>query len=213
MKFRIGRDNNNDWVLNDATVSGIHACIVIEKSHYTIVDLGSTNGTFVNELPVRKKQFSINDEIRLGDLHLKKEELNTRIKEFMLSNKTDFAKEFHALKEVYKKYDRKKNQIQQNEKNKQLILRLIIMLVLLGIAYWIADGKIAYFIIISLVSSVIANLLIKNKPGHDKIEDVYFEFADQIKCPKCKTELINQSWRYWKRQGGCPNKKCDAKWN
>jgi predicted component of type VI protein secretion system len=44
----IGRDINNDIVINDSEVSRKHARVVLQGGGYVLEDLGSTNGTFVN---------------------------------------------------------------------------------------------------------------------------------------------------------------------
>jgi aspartyl protease family protein len=44
----IGRDTNNDVVISDAKASRHHLQIIQDKTNYRIVDLGSKNGTFVN---------------------------------------------------------------------------------------------------------------------------------------------------------------------
>jgi len=44
----IGRDINNDIVINDAEVSRKHARLMMQAGGYVLEDLGSTNGTFVN---------------------------------------------------------------------------------------------------------------------------------------------------------------------
>ena len=48
--FRIGRNVDNDLVVNEATVSGFHAEIISENDTYYIRDL-STNGTYLNDDP------------------------------------------------------------------------------------------------------------------------------------------------------------------
>ncbi len=44
----IGRDLNNEVVINDAEVSRRHARLYTQGNGYVLEDLGSTNGTFVN---------------------------------------------------------------------------------------------------------------------------------------------------------------------
>lgn len=44
----IGRDISNDIVINDAEISRKHAHLYLGPAGYTLEDLGSTNGTFVN---------------------------------------------------------------------------------------------------------------------------------------------------------------------
>ena len=44
----LGRDVNNDIVVNDAEVSRKHARFILQAGGYVLEDLGSTNGTFVN---------------------------------------------------------------------------------------------------------------------------------------------------------------------
>ncbi|MGN0401596.1 MAG: DUF6382 domain-containing protein [Acetatifactor sp.] len=62
-----------DAVLEDASVSRLHARIVREKDKYYIEDLNSTNGTFKNGLqlqPYEKRELDEGDEIRLGRVAL-----------------------------------------------------------------------------------------------------------------------------------------------
>lgn len=47
-EMTIGRDINNDIVINDAEVSRHHARLIAQAGGYVIEDTGSTNGTFVN---------------------------------------------------------------------------------------------------------------------------------------------------------------------
>ncbi len=64
----IGRENANDLVLKDPEMSRRHARITYQGGRYYIEDLGSTNGTFLNDQPVRS-QLPLNhgDIIRLGE--------------------------------------------------------------------------------------------------------------------------------------------------
>jgi EAL domain-containing protein (putative c-di-GMP-specific phosphodiesterase class I) len=53
--FRLGRDVAADLVIYCARVSKAHAEIVLEEGDLCIVDLGSTNGTFVNGSRIRHR--------------------------------------------------------------------------------------------------------------------------------------------------------------
>jgi predicted component of type VI protein secretion system len=44
----IGRDINNDIVINDSEISRKHARLILQAGGYVLEDLGSTNGSFVN---------------------------------------------------------------------------------------------------------------------------------------------------------------------
>ncbi|MCW5876385.1 MAG: FHA domain-containing protein [Anaerolineales bacterium] len=65
----LGRDPNADILLEDTEVSRRHARLIAQSGGFAIEDLGSTNGTFVNEQPVRTVlPLREGDTIRLGGL-------------------------------------------------------------------------------------------------------------------------------------------------
>lgn len=67
VRVTIGRTSNNDIVLNEPVVSGEHAAISQEGGVVTLVDLDSTNGTYINDrLLVEKKPLKHNDVISIG---------------------------------------------------------------------------------------------------------------------------------------------------
>jgi len=65
---KIGRDSANHVAIEDAKASREHAKIRFADGTYSIVDLGSSNGTFVNDQQV-SGQIPLNegDQIRIGD--------------------------------------------------------------------------------------------------------------------------------------------------
>lgn len=67
----IGRKPDNDFQLEDATVSGHHAKIVTYFQSSYIEDLGSTNGTFVNGHRVRMHTLHGGDTISIGKFELR----------------------------------------------------------------------------------------------------------------------------------------------
>ncbi|GAB1723593.1 MAG: FHA domain-containing protein [Nitrospira sp. CR1.1] len=64
--FTIGRTHDNDLCLEDPAVSAHHARIVNIQDVLFLEDLKSTNGSFVNEQPIDRRQLQDADGIRLG---------------------------------------------------------------------------------------------------------------------------------------------------
>jgi len=63
----IGRDETNVIVMARDSVSRRHARVLDRDHAKVIVDLQSTNGTFVNEVPVKEAELHNGDLIRIGD--------------------------------------------------------------------------------------------------------------------------------------------------
>lgn len=72
----IGRHEDCDVVLPDASISGHHCTVSLEKNCITINDLGTTNGTFVNETLVSTGILQLGDHLMLGSVLL---QLNLRL--------------------------------------------------------------------------------------------------------------------------------------
>jgi hypothetical protein len=68
----IGRSPDCDVFLDDVTVSRKHAELLQENGRFTIKDLGSLNGTFVNRKRIEAAETEIedDDEIQIGKYRL-----------------------------------------------------------------------------------------------------------------------------------------------
>jgi len=62
----IGRSPECDVFLDDVTVSRRHAELVREGNVFTIRDLGSLNGTFVNKRRIESSALEDDDEVQIG---------------------------------------------------------------------------------------------------------------------------------------------------
>ncbi len=62
----VGRRSDSDIVLTDPYVSRRHARLVRQERGYTVIDLNSTHGTFVNGKRVQKRVLEAGDKIRMG---------------------------------------------------------------------------------------------------------------------------------------------------
>ncbi|MEZ5079350.1 MAG: FHA domain-containing protein [Thermoleophilia bacterium] len=71
----IGRSRSNELHLEDSFVSHMHARILRRGAFYYVEDLGSTNGTFLNDKPVEDgTPVRVRDTLRLGETVLRYEE-------------------------------------------------------------------------------------------------------------------------------------------
>ena len=66
----IGRSPECDVFLDDVTVSRRHAELVRDGETFTITDLGSLNGTFVNRKRIESAELDDGDELQIGKYRL-----------------------------------------------------------------------------------------------------------------------------------------------
>jgi pSer/pThr/pTyr-binding forkhead associated (FHA) protein len=66
----IGRSPDCDIFLDDVTVSRKHAELLVEDARFTIKDLGSLNGTYVNRRRIESSPLSDGDELQIGKYRL-----------------------------------------------------------------------------------------------------------------------------------------------
>lgn len=68
----IGRDVNSAIVLDDPFASSLHATLTFRGRSWYVEDMGSTNGTFVNGVPVdRLTPMGFGDELQIGEIRLR----------------------------------------------------------------------------------------------------------------------------------------------
>ena len=71
LKTRIGRERDNDLTLTDPRVSRYHTSIELVEGEWVIQDMGSANGTLVNDQLISGPHaLSPNDRITVGDTEL-----------------------------------------------------------------------------------------------------------------------------------------------
>ena len=68
----VGKAPHNKLVINEATVSSTHAIVLVRDGGYSVVDLGSSNGTFVNGNRLGSEAYTLQhgDKIQLGNVLL-----------------------------------------------------------------------------------------------------------------------------------------------
>jgi pSer/pThr/pTyr-binding forkhead associated (FHA) protein len=66
----VGRAPRADFFVDAALVSRLHCQLTATESAVEVVDLKSTNGTFVNNKRVQKAHLSTGDRLRVGRVEL-----------------------------------------------------------------------------------------------------------------------------------------------
>lgn len=71
-EIEIGKAPHNKLIVNDPTVSSTHAIVLVRDGGYSIVDLGSSNGTFINDNRQGGEAYTLQhgDKIQLGNVML-----------------------------------------------------------------------------------------------------------------------------------------------
>jgi predicted component of type VI protein secretion system len=70
-RFGIGRKAHNEMQIDDSSVSKEHAAILTVGNDQILEDLGSTNGTLVNGVVIKKHILQNNDVIEIGRYQLR----------------------------------------------------------------------------------------------------------------------------------------------
>ncbi len=66
----VGRAPRADFILDVALVSRLHCRLTAADDQLEVVDLESTNGTFVNDKRVDKAKLATGDRLRIGRVEL-----------------------------------------------------------------------------------------------------------------------------------------------
>jgi pSer/pThr/pTyr-binding forkhead associated (FHA) protein len=66
----VGRAPRADFILDAALVSRLHCRLEAGSDGLVVVDLGSTNGTFVNDRRIERARLTSGDRLRIGRVEL-----------------------------------------------------------------------------------------------------------------------------------------------
>lgn len=72
----IGRAAGAEFIVDAALVSRVHCRLTAAEHSVEVVDLSSTNGTYVNDVRVETSQLKSGDRLRVGRVELKVERQN-----------------------------------------------------------------------------------------------------------------------------------------
>lgn len=214
MIIRIGKNIDNDFVVNDAHVSRYHARLIREENGCLILeDLGSTNGTYVNGNQIVKKRISPTDIVRLGDHYT----LNIPD---VLKFDNDYSEEFSRLKDVYNKYVAQKVKIQSSNQFKTRLFQALPFALpgVIGVCIGFLGKGSPTFLAVSLFVAICAptvGIYLGAKQSAkipQQLQDLSNQFKIDYVCPKCGTFLGEIPWESLANRKQCPVSSCKAKW-
>jgi len=209
----IGRDPSNTIVVKHQSVSRFHSRLELKEQKFILYDLDSKNGTFINDIRIKKGIIEKSDKLVLGGYATKAENVLVKATSFIHINKVDYSNEFPALLSSFQEYQNKLEKI-----TKRPIAPLMIRLVLgiLGIAIILTfsdlNHNIRYALILSIgILSMGSTYFLPGKVKQtEQVDLLRLEYEKILLCPKCKGSLMNRTYIYWKNATECHRKNCDA---
>jgi hypothetical protein len=72
---KLGRNPTNDFRISDPSISSFHAELVVNGEEIRVRDLGSTNGTFIDDQKIEEGIMHQHSILRLGNVRLQLEEV------------------------------------------------------------------------------------------------------------------------------------------
>lgn len=214
MNVKIGKASDNQFVINDPQVSRHHALLTEEENGDLILeDMGSTNGTFVNNVQIVKKKVLPGDKVTFGTQY------TVQVVDILKSD-NDYSEEFARLKKVYDVYIAEKIRIQSSNQFKTRLFQSLPFAVIgvggIVISFLGHTNKMLF--IFSFILAVCAPTLgiYFGARQAAKIPAQLQNLANQFKidyvCPKCGTFLGEIPWESLGNKKQCPISSCKAKW-
>ena len=214
MKVKIGKAADNKLVIDDPQVSRYHALLTREDNGDLLLeDLGSTNGTFVNDNQIIKKKVLAEDKVAFGTnytIHVSD----------ILKCDNDYSEEFARLNDVYDIYIKEKIRIQSSNQFKTRLFQSLPFAVIgvLGIILGFMGHANKNLFIVSLVLAVCAPTIgiyfgarqAAKIPA--RLQNLANQFKIDYVCPKCGTFLGEVPWESLRNKKQCPISSCRSKW-
>src|SRR4051812_38341644 len=72
---KLGRNPTNDFRISDPSVSSFHAELAVEDDSIRVRDLGSTNGTYIDDKKIEEWILKPENILRLGNIRMRLDEV------------------------------------------------------------------------------------------------------------------------------------------
>lgn len=219
-KIKVGHASNpeNHVKINDSSVSRVHLEVSkIDNDTLRIVDLGSLNGTKIDDIEILVSTLKRNQTIKIGHQNYQGEEFFNRINKFFLDKRVHWLEEFAALETEFKKYEKKKAKVNQSLQNKMNVVRGVLAI---GIAsvFFIFGERMGIPTELRFITSIGGGILaggivpyvISKENASDQFVALKREYSKILVCPRCRKDLSNGTYKFWKDEKKC--NACDAIW-
>jgi FOG: FHA domain len=212
MIVNIGKAEENDLVIDNSSVSRNHARLYTDGSAgWILEDLNSTNGTFVNEIQILKKNITSSDRIRFGNS-------DTYSLNDLLHANNNYSEEFEKLKKIYQSYIEEKVKIQSSNQLKTRLFQSLPFALpgIIGVTIGFLGKGSPEMFGISLFITILAPTIgiYMGAKQASKVPLQLQILADNFKinyvCPKCGAFLGEIPWESLANKKQCPS--CKAKW-
>ncbi|MDY0103194.1 MAG: FHA domain-containing protein [Lentimicrobium sp.] len=198
----IGRSLENHLVIKNDKISSRHCSVKqLADGEYLISDLGSSNGTFINNQRIMQSSFFETDELRLASYPVKAKILLTLLASDNLKKGTEYEtiekqeliyEEFSRLQVVYEQYYRNKRLILKKNNLKSTGIRA-------GLSFIPVVGS-----ALGILSSTITGNV------QDHLSELEEEFKKSYICPGCFKFLGAEPFENLYKRGYCMI--CKTKW-
>ena len=193
-KYSIGRNPENTISIADQpSVSGTHAFLTrISENELLVEDNDSTNGTYVNGQMVYTCVLHPTDELRVGKVKIKAEQLFQKIARLENPNRNmgaerpqpkpqvvDVSDKFEQLKSVLDKYRQHKHELVALREG-TVVDKLLRVVIPVG----------------SIFKTNAVDFHIQQQKLDDWFQEVYV-------CPNCKNHFGNQKWDLIAKKKNC----------
>lgn len=213
-----GRENGR--IIPNKDISASHVQVThLGDGMFEIVDLGSTNGTYVNGYRINKATVSLQDTVRLSSnviLDLSKEfglEIKNDEGVATKTNPKDFTNEFLLLKKVYDDFQQQRKKILQTHRLLASLVRAGVMVVCIAPMFIWSD--IPLFKYGSTFGIILASFMNVGANIEEKLKDLEDSFLVRYVCPNSNCNLLLGRSVSWKVMHDNPGKcqKCGAIYN
>ena len=188
---KIGRNRDNDIVINVAEISSHHATLTLmDDNSYLLEDLNSTNGSFVNGKKIKKTTVTNNDIIKFAHYQFNLQTLLDNENKIIEAPKDETEQSFYKLKEVYESYITTKLELMNTSKRGNIIRGLLSF--------------------IPVVGSGLSQMSMTVMDRQEKLILLEEEFKVKYCCPKCNYFLGPAPWSNLEKRNRCPS--CKESW-